>query len=616
MSTTREPAAPDAMTGEPTNPSPGVDAGSLDAPTLERVDELTRDALQVIAEGLTALAGFGVAAISVARDADTLQVMAVAGDDEARETLLGTLTPTAHLMAELADAEDWGLFRFVPAESLDPEEETWGWVPDLERREDIDDAWDPMDLLCAPLFDEHGQLRGILSIDVPDDGRRPDEARRAILNVYAAQVGRALQVAVERENLAEQVRMANAAREVVRHASHDLEIGTLLRKVQPAVVTGFRASGMWLHTFDEDGHGQGAVYTADGGSVTMPEELVKIAGRAAADAWDAQRVGIVSRTRIVGSEVSDSEEEQILDFLDEIGVGSILFVPMGAGEECLGSLVLTRDLGGPEWTDIEIEVALDVGRDLGRIVLNGRAFQRERELVRELQALDRYKGQLINTLSHELRSPLTAILANVEMARQAELDRDISEVLDAVDRGAVRLVRVVENLLLLAEVGDPDMPLLAEPVDLRQLVGDVVDLNEAEARRRRVEVTVEHHPGATLALGDRAELDLVLTNLLSNALKYSPNGGHVTLSLQRRGDEIVLTCRDQGIGISPEDQTRLFQEFFRSDSPAVKAEPGTGLGLTIVHRIVTRHLGRIEVESELGVGTTVRVRLPAVQHED
>jgi signal transduction histidine kinase len=608
MSTTHQPASPDAVTGS-TSTSTGSGAGGFDAPNLDRVDDLTRDALQVIAEGITALAGFGVAAISVARDADTLQVMAVAGDDEARETLLGTLTPTAHLMSELADAEDWGLFRFVPAETLDPAEEAWGWVPDMTPLE-VDDAWDPMDLLVAPLFDEHGQIRGILSIDVPDDGRRPDQARRAILNEYAAQVGRALQVAIEREKLAEQVRMANAAREVVRHASRDLEIGTLLRKVQPAVVTGFRASGMWLHTFDEDGHGQGAVYTADGGSLTMPAELVSIAGRAATDSWEAQRVGIVSRTRIVGSEVSDAEVEQILEFLQAIGVGSILFVPMGAGEECLGSLVLTRDLGRPDWSDIEMEVALDVGRDLGRIVFNSRAFQRERELVRELQALDRYKGQLIATLSHELKSPLTAILANVELARQVDLDPEISNVLEAVDRGAVRLVRVVENLLLLARVGDPDMPLLPEPVDLRELLEDLLGLTSAEAGRRGVDVVLDS-PEPVVGLGDRAELDLVLTNLLSNAMKYTQPGGRIVVTLSRLHDEVLFTCHDEGIGISPEDQGMLFQEFFRSNSPAVKAEPGTGLGLTIVQRIVARHHGRIEVESELGLGSTFRVYLPA-----
>ena len=98
---------------------------------------------------------------------------------------------------------------------------------------------------------------------------------------------------------------------------------------------------------------------------------------------------------------------------------------MGAGRECLGSLVLTRALGEPEWTDADVDAALEVGRDLGRAVLNARALERERELVRELKALDDYKTKLIATLSHELKSPLAAMLANIEFLQTTvDLDRE------------------------------------------------------------------------------------------------------------------------------------------------------------------------------------------------
>jgi len=401
---------------------------------------------------------------------------------------------------------------------------------------------------------------------------------------------------------------------VVRNASSELEMAALIKQVQPAVVSGFRALGMWIHTFDEDGHGQGAVYAEDGMLVEMPADLVTLAVEAGTESWKAQRAGIVSRSRVEGSSVSADEIEQIVTFLEEIGIGSILFAPMGAGQECLGSMVLTRGLGDAEWTDGEIDVALDLGRDLGRAILNARAFEREREVIRELQEIDRYKSQLVATLSHELKSPLTAILANVELATLSpQLDPELRQVLEHIDHGAVRLVRVVENLLLLAQVGDPDMPLLTEPVDLRELVEDLVVLNRAEADRRAVEVVVQGGTGRQLALGDRTELELVLQNLLSNAMKYTVEGGRVTLALTRSTNEIILTCHDQGIGISPEDQKHLFQEFFRSSNPAAKAEPGTGLGLAIVHRIVTRHHGRIDVESELGKGSTFRVHLPAAR---
>jgi signal transduction histidine kinase len=111
-------------------------------------------------------------------------------------------------------------------------------------------------------------------------------------------------------------------------------------------------------------------------------------------------------------------------------------------------------------------------------------------------------------------------------------------------------------------------------------------------------------------LGVAHDLDQVVTNLVSNAVKYSTDGGTVTVRHERVGDQVVLTCADDGLGISEADRARLFAEFFRSSNPAAVAQPGTGLGLAIVHRIVVRHGGRIEVESELGRGGTFRVCLP------
>jgi signal transduction histidine kinase len=576
-------------------------------------DGPTHQALSVIAEGITELAGFGVAAVSVVRDSQHMQVMAVAGSDEARDILLGTYTPITRLMEEIEQGEDWGMFKFVPHESLDPEGESWGWVPDLVPIS-APDAWHPLDLLVAPLYGPDGTLTGTLSIDCPSDGRRPDQAHRRILNRYAEQAARALHIAVEREAFAEQVRVLSATREVVRNAARERNIGVMLEKIQPSLIEGFRSLGSWIHTFDEDGHGLGAIYTGDGARIEMPHHLVAIAERAAAESWRAQQVGQVSRHAPYdarSSRVSEPEFQEILRFLEGIGVGSLLFVPLGAGRECLGSLVLTRALGDSEWTPSEVDAALEVGRDLGRAVLNARALDRERELVRELKALDDYKSKLIATLSHELKSPLAAMLANIEFLQETiDLDEGALNVLAAVDRGAIRLVRVVEDLLLLAKVGDPHLPLLTRPVNLPDVVEDVVNLASI-ADQRRVRVHIDGEPEQMIAVGDPAELDIMMTNLLSNAVKYSAEHTTVTITLARSDEWIVLSCEDNGIGIAPADRAQLFKEFFRSESAEVKAQAGTGLGLTIVDRIVTRHLGRIEVDSVLGQGSTFRVFLPA-----
>jgi signal transduction histidine kinase len=121
-----------------------------------------------------------------------------------------------------------------------------------------------------------------------------------------------------------------------------------------------------------------------------------------------------------------------------------------------------------------------------------------------------------------------------------------------------------------------------------------------------------------VALGDAAELDRVVVNLVNNAVKYTHTGGTITITLRPADEEdgdgmVELVVADDGIGIAEADHDRLFTEFFRSTNPAALARPGTGLGLTIVDRIVRRHGGRIEVDSELGIGTTFRVLLPAAR---
>ena len=395
----------------------------------------TLDAFQLIADGVTAVGGFGVAAISVVRDS-MLVVEAVSGSEEARDQLRGTGTPVDDLLDEIALADDWGAFRFLPHDRIDPTSDNLGWVPDLVPLE-VEDAWHPLDLLVAPLSDAHGRLTGLLSIDLPVDGRRPGPEQRRILDAYAEQAARA--------------------------------------------------------------------------------------------------------------------------------------------------------------------------------VLTALTYERERELVAELQALDAYKSQFISTLSHELKNPLTAIVAHLELLESAEHEPGVQRSLDAMGRGAGRLRRIVDDLMMLAKVGDSTQPLLAQPVDLDRVARDVVDLLSADAQRRGVALSIATPRQPAVALGDPMELDRLVANLVGNAVKYTQPGGTVTVSLLPTDEEVVLEVVDTGIGISSDDQEQLFTEFFRSGNPLAVAQPGTGLGLTIVHRIVARHGGRLHLASELGAGSTFRVVLPVAR---
>lgn len=572
-------------------------------------DPASRETLQLIAEGIARIAGFEVVTIGLVRGDDMLQVVAIAGSDEARRDLEDVLIPMERIRADLVHADVWDRLRFVPVERVDPDREDWGWVPDMERLA-VEGAWDPYDYLAAPLLDADGALVGILSVDVPTDGRRPDEAQRVLLNVHAEQAERAVVLALERERLAEQVRVSDAARRIVREASSQLSIERVLQDSTVALVEGFRAAGMWLQTIGGPGEETSHLHSSTGPPVPVHPDLVAAVAPMAREAWRRQQVVVLDAGRDLP--VPADHSAMISDYLRTIGVASVLFVPLGAGPDCVGHLALTRRPGAPDWTDRETATALDVGHDLGRVILNARTFEREHQLVEELRALDAYKGQLIATVAHELKNPLASVRGHLDLL---ELAPDLSEEslawLAAVDRGAQRMGKVVDDLLLLARVGEAGAPLLAQPVDLCRVVTDVVDVVGLAASRKQVALHVDLPEQPVMALGDTDEIDRVCLNLLSNAVKYTREGGQVTVHLGRTGSEAVLTCSDQGIGISAEDQERIGTEFFRSTNPEAVAQSGTGLGLAIVRRIVDRHHGRLEIESELGRGSTFRVRLPA-----
>jgi signal transduction histidine kinase len=573
------------------------------------------EALQNIAEGVTELLGFEVAAISVARDDETLEMVAVAGSPAAREQLLGRRTPIAEIERELVTAEEWGDLRFVPHERMSIEVEDLGWVSDLEPTDDPD-AWHPLDLLLAPIRDEHQRFRGLLSVDLPHGGRRPDAAQREQLQRYARQTRRSVLTAVERAELAERVRLADAARKIVREVSSELSIGGIVELCQPAITTGFSAVGMWLQTFDGAGGGADAVYGATESDILVPDEF-KVLGREAAHLlWSRQEVAVITLAAapdIAGLALDEGQARRLHDFMAEtLEASSMLFVPIGAGQECLGSVALTRRGPGTDWNSLEGRTALELGHDLGRALVNARTFERERQLLEELRELAGYKSRLIATIAHELKNPLTSLLGHLELVElEPDLTSSVTESTQAMGRAVGRMRSIVDDLLLLSQVADPNAALDPVPVDLTAVVDDALDLLGVTADQKSLTIVLDVPSTPVSAWGETQELFQVCANLISNAVRYTPNGGTITVALARTADDVEIVVADTGIGISPADQHRLFDEFFRSTNPAALSTPGTGLGLSIVHRIVERHHGRIAVESELGSGTTFTVTLPA-----
>jgi signal transduction histidine kinase len=230
----------------------------------------------------------------------------------------------------------------------------------------------------------------------------------------------------------------------------------------------------------------------------------------------------------------------------------------------------------------------------------------------ELRRLDRLKDDFVASVSHELRTPLTSIRGYLELVldgEAGELTDGQRRYLSVVDRNADRLLRVVGDLLFAAQVDAGYIVLDSRATDLDELVWEAVEAARPLAAEHGVELERNVDCAAEL-VGDRERLAQILDNLISNAIKFTPPGGQVEVRTFCKGDVAFVEVADTGIGISADDQARLFQRFFRAEGAVRRAIEGTGLGLAIVKAIVDAHGGDLSVESSAGSGTTFRIELP------
>ncbi|MFL5954929.1 MAG: ATP-binding protein [Gaiellaceae bacterium] len=227
----------------------------------------------------------------------------------------------------------------------------------------------------------------------------------------------------------------------------------------------------------------------------------------------------------------------------------------------------------------------------------------------QLVELDHLKDEFVSSISHELRTPLTSISGYVELLLETEASEEKRGHLTIIDRNADRLLALVSDLLFAARLQYGRLELERTPVDLRRLVLQAVDAARPRAAAASVELRVDSGEVPPFE-GESARLAQLLDNLVSNAIKFTPSGGRVSVTLREAGAAIRLEVSDTGIGIDDVEEERLFERFFRSQSALEAQIQGTGLGLYISKAIVDAHGGRIRVESVRGTGTTFVVELP------
>lgn len=269
----------------------------------------------------------------------------------------------------------------------------------------------------------------------------------------------------------------------------------------------------------------------------------------------------------------------------------------------------TLEIGGRVLSAHMAPVVTEGGESLGVVTAL-------RDITREVEA-DRAKTEFVSTVSHELRTPLTSIKGYTDLLYSGAVgpvNEHQKRFLGIVKNNADRLTALINDLLDISRIETGRIKLNIESVDLREIVQEVVDSLREQIEGKGLRLVVDLPERIEGIMGDRSRLVQIVTNLLSNAYKYTDEGW-IRISLSQLEGAVRLDVADSGIGVATEDQGKIFERFYRADQTVMEGRGGTGLGLAITKELVELHGGRIWVESELGVGSTFTVVLPTAAQQ-
>jgi two-component system phosphate regulon sensor histidine kinase PhoR len=232
--------------------------------------------------------------------------------------------------------------------------------------------------------------------------------------------------------------------------------------------------------------------------------------------------------------------------------------------------------------------------------------------ITRLKQLEKIRQDFVANVSHELRTPLTTIKGYAETLLDGALKEDQAfQFVQVIKRHTDRLTKIVEDLLMLSRIEAKEFQLKMEVISLPNFIDDIIDFVKDLAEKKRISLSRNEIPSSLAVQADRSHLEQILINLLDNAIKYTPDGGRVTvLAIEGDSKDIQFLIEDNGIGIPKEDLSRIFERFYRVDKGRSKEMGGTGLGLSIVKHLVQAHGGRVWVESQPGKGSTFYFTLP------
>ena len=324
--------------------------------------------------------------------------------------------------------------------------------------------------------------------------------------------------------------------------------------------------------------------------------------------------GVPSLTTNVGSAASgfSVKADTTSYHAPQMQLASLLVLPLRTRRETLGALVIAANSEDRAMTDDNLPLAEMLAERASLAIENARLYLEQVEARRKVEDLSRLKDEFLSIASHELRTPVTSIKGYTQLAKTLIHENDLQtseEYLDIALDQIDRMSRLILELLDVSRIETGRLEIRREPIQWSAFVREVVHRHHTAVSDRRFHLSL---PEETMIVhGDRDRLEQVLGNLLENAVKYSPEGSEILVSVDNREDQVVTAVCDRGIGIPADELSVVFERFHRGRQVSSTNYGGLGLGLYITKQIVERHAGKIWVESKEGSGTTFYFSLPA-----
>jgi two-component system, NtrC family, sensor kinase len=471
-------------------------------------------------------------------------------------------------------------------------------------------------VLVAPLLRE-GNAIGVIHIR-RKEVRPFSEKQIALLKTFADQAVIAIEnvrlfqeLEAKTKELARSVEELKALGEVGQAVSSTLDLQTVLSTIVGHAVQLSGTSGGVIYEYDESGE----------------EFQLRASHRMEEEVFEALRGtpvrlgrGATGRTATVRAPVEvpnlleerDSTATRARPILTRLGYRSVLAVPLLREERIMGALTVWRKEVGSFSPEV-VNLLQTFATQSALAIQNARLFREIEDKSRQIEAANRHKSEFLANMSHELRTPLNAIIGFSEVLGEkmfGELNQKQAEYTEDILSSGRHLLSLINEILDLSKVEAGRMDLELTTFDLPLAIENARTFVRERATKHGITVDVAVDERLGDFVGDERKIKQILLNLLSNAVKFTPEGGRIGIKARQADGSVEISVSDTGIGIAPEDQPRIFEEFRQVGSDYAHKVEGTGLGLTLAKKFVELHGGRIWVESEVGKGSTFCFTLP------